>query len=268
MALKLLLAFALILMASSCGSASSSGETPATGRPPAVATTLLIPDRTLEANPAEYQAQSACDSPYLPLRKGTTWTYLTRNPRGGTPASEVITVTDLQGDLSQASATVSSQIPLGSGQLQTSVAKYTCDAQGIHLQGPALSSYTLLPELPSVNRLGKGSAWAVSNQKTIQASAPCWGGGTYTRISQYAVRGIEPVDLASAVGGRLSALRIDEVNPISPLATPSNRCVQSTANSWWLAPGLGVVSHNAVVSHLNGSFDYTLVTDLVGENLP
>jgi hypothetical protein len=273
MALKLLFVIPLFLMASSCGPKSSSGEIRPTGlpvpsAPVAAATALASPDPTLEASLARYHSQTACDSPYLPLRKGATWTYLTKDPQGGLSASEVITVTDLQGDLGQASATVSSQIPGAKGQLQTSEAKYTCDAQGIHLQGSALSSYTLPPELPSVDRLVAGASWQVSNLKTLQASAPCWGAGTYTRLSHYEVKGDEPVALAAAAGGLQSALRIDEVNSLSPLATPSAVCAQGTANTWWLVPGRGVVSHQAVVTHLDGSPDYTLVTDLAGATLP
>lgn len=284
MTLKLLLVIPLVLLTSSCGPKSSTGEIHPTGLPgPSATVTVGFPgpsatvagttdlanlESTQEANLAQYHVQTACDSPYLPLRKGASWTYETRDSLGDPPAREVITVTDLQGDLGQASAILSSQIPGANGQIQTSEAKYTCDAQGIHLQGSALSSFTLPPELPSVDRLVEGSSWQVSNLKTLQASAPCWGAGTYTRLSHYEVKGNEPVNLAAAEGGLQSALRIDEVNPLSPLATPSAVCAQGTANTWWLVPGRGVVSHQAVITHLDGSPDYTLATDLAGATLP
>lgn len=271
---KLLPVLPVILMASACGRGLSTSEIPPTGFPPASApsggiTLPAEPGPTLETNPAHYQAQTACDSPYLPLRKGTTWTYRTQGPQGSPFRSEVITVTDLQGDLSQAAATVTSQIPDAKGQLQTSTASYICDSQGIQLQGSMLPSYTLLQQLPAVAYLMAGTSWDVANQKTIKASAPCWGGGTYTRLSHYEVRGTEPIKLVAGAGGWQSALRIDEVNPLSPLATPSAAsCTQSTANSWWLIPGRGVVHHEIVVSRLDESFAYTIVTDLVSETLP
>lgn len=268
---RLLLTIPLIWMVSSCGPANSSGQTQSTAFPTLsttaeVGTALARLGPTLEASLAQYQPQSACDLFYMPLRKGATWTYLAQGVHGGPSSSEVITVAAVQGDLGQAIATVTSQYPDAQGVPQTSAAKYTCDSTGVRLVGPGLPFDTLLPQLLPVDQLVGGTSWAVSNPKTIVASAPCWGGGTYTRLSHYEVRGIETIDLPAE--GPVAALRIDEVNPLSPLATPSAVCAQVTANSWWLVPGRGLVRHEAVVTHLNSAFDYTLVTDLVSETLP
>lgn len=165
---------------------------PATEVPTETASPTDAPAPTAEA----YVGATACDHAYLPLRPGATWVY------SGPNGKLVQTVTAVEGDASQASATLSSTI----GDSPADTLTYVCTPDGIR-RGDSVyggmdtykNTFKDGVEVPPAELLAPGYSWSYTLEEEAQGSVT-----ELTRTSE--VSGAQSVEVG---GETFDALVID-----------------------------------------------------------
>ncbi|MCC6189465.1 MAG: hypothetical protein IT318_10540 [Anaerolineales bacterium] len=192
---------------------------------------------------AGYEAQSACDHPYFPLRQGATWTYSSEF------GDYTWTVTEVTGDLQNATATLQMAVLDG-----TITYHWNCSAEGVvsydfgniavsgaegGMQMDIVSSEGawLLP----ADEMEAGASW--THSYSLQMASP--DGLTITsEVSQsFTAAGLETTETEA---GSFESLRVDgtAVNTTS-IAGISTTSTDSSV-TYWLAYGIGMVRSDSV----------------------
>lgn len=200
--------FAMMSMACSLTGTGSSQPTtepaateaaqsdPATPEPTEAPTQAVAPTDAPAPTAEAYVGATACDHAYLPLRPGATWTY------SGPNGKLVQTVTTVEGDAGQATATLSSTI--GDGPADTLT--YVCTPDGIR-RGDSVyggldtykNTFKEGVEVPPADLLEPGYSWSY----TLEEEA----NGSITEITRSSkVSGAQSVELG---GQTFDALVID-----------------------------------------------------------
>ncbi len=157
--------------------ASTGAETQAAESQPTEASTATA-----------FVGATACDHPYLPLRPGATWTY------SGPNGKLVQTVTAVEGDASQATATLSSTV----GDSPADTLTYVCTQDGIRRGDSVYGGFDTYKntfkdgvEVPPADLLEPGYSWSYTLEEEAQGSVT-----EITRSSE--VSGVQSVE----VGGQ------------------------------------------------------------------
>jgi hypothetical protein len=208
--------------------------------PPGLTATAVaatgVPTPAAVTDEAPYAAQTACDHPYLPLRPGARWTYVSA------AGAQTAQVTGVTGGPSTATATMTRD---GAESLT-----WQCDDSGLWANtipheaqvfglDPQINGWEWLSSagawlLPPA-QLAPGAQWAFN--LTFQDNDAMGTGGQIGEVESVqalAAVGTEPVAFA---GGVVEALRIDstfEVTAMGSAGPPGSA-------TYWYARGIGLI---------------------------
>jgi hypothetical protein len=220
------------------------------------ATEATVPGAT--EVPGGYQAQTACDHPYWPLRPGASWTY------AFSEGTYTWSVTDVSGDLDHATATMH----LAMAELAIDY-HWTCTRAGLvsydfgNISLPTEGgtfNFTVTSEegawLLPADELVPGAAWV--NNYTMESDFS--GAGVdmqvVTNVAQsFTVAGLESTTLEA---GTFDALRVDSTGTYQSSLPGIPTTSMDTTQSTWFAYGVGMVRSES--SSMGGSTTTTLVS--------
>jgi hypothetical protein len=233
----------------------SEGNGEVTPSPVAVATlqpaATVLPTPVVVSTPdpvRDYQAQSACDHPYFPLREGATWTYAMQSE--GETYTWHWTVTEVTGDLAEASATVEANF-----DDDFHVTYYwECTEEGVfsfnygsigfeafELEGVTFTFDVVRSEgvmLPPPQQFVPGATWR--NNYTVQAGFAIEGqsfSSTTQHNGSYTAVDFETVTVRA---GTFETLRVEGSSSSSTTIFGQSSTSSSTSTQWY-AYGVGWV---------------------------
>jgi hypothetical protein len=184
----------------SAGGDAGAAATPATGSTPvALATGTALPEG--------WEAESACDHPYWPIRQGASWTY--SGTSEGAAYSYTVNVVSISGDLDEAQAVL--EAVYTSEVTFTATWNFTCSAErglssydffgnsGMSVEGMTMTGdfsgegQLLLP----AEQLVPGASWAVAfaGEMTMSAGDDLTMTGTSSYNFNNTVSAVGPVDV-------------------------------------------------------------------------
>ncbi len=227
-----------------------------------------------ETATASAVGQTACDHPYFPLRPGATWSYT-----GSDGTTQVWTVAGVEGDRSQASATIVADIALGGDSVQVTY-DWLCDAGGLTSYDFGALATIGLGDIvsfdvtdstgvffPAAGLLTPGYGWSQSYQSTMTIQIPGESAtinSTSSHEIQAMVVGFEPVTID---GQTVEGLRIARDSTVtSQLVMPGG----------FAAPAQTIVSREelvfvrgvGMVSSTSTSDGSTVTSNLVSHSIP
>jgi hypothetical protein len=199
-------------------------------------------------------SQTACDHPYLPLRKGATWTYVSD---GETLIWEVI---DVQGDLNNATAvlrisvsdviidyswTCSSSEGLSSyGFVNLGIGDLGAD---MTLEQKSADGYFLLP----ADQLVPGATWVLNLESTFNFSQEAGDQtisvtGDMITVQNNEVVGAEPVEFDGQTVDGIQVQQIDTIDMVMSMLGTVVEQGQSITNNTSFGKGIGMVTQTSV----------------------
>ena len=189
----------------------------------------------------DYEAQTACDHPYFPLRQGATWSFSSEG------YSYSWTVSAVSGDLNNATATFVMAFEGGStsfewtcgsdGVYSYDVGTFTADALG------TIGNYSVTSQsgarFPPADELEAGSSWTSEYTTTFETSVE---GFSTTFTTQ-----IQESHSAGAVQSLATGLGTFDAIPISTTTTSTSTTdfgsfASSSSAVCWFARGVGMLS--------------------------
>jgi hypothetical protein len=245
-------------LAAVTSTATQTATQTATATVTPTATQTSTPTATQTTTPAAPAAQSACDHPWLPLRKGATWEYV-HNADHFT-----WTVTDVTGGLTNATATVAVKF-----SSSTSTYHFICDAEGLKIYDydntvvnaagaqvdPKVNSSTGV-WLPPAAQLTSNHAWKFDFAVEYDMGASA-GKMQYTSSASTTTTGAAASVKVQA--GTFNAVHVDRATTAK--TSPGSAGNQTFSEADYFAPGVGIVRFDFVSNGANSSAElvkYTL----------
>jgi hypothetical protein len=232
--------------------ATESEATPlpvATATAEAAATPLATPTAGVTPDPiGDYQAQSACDHPYFPLREGATWTYLQQSE--GETFTWEWEVVEVTGDLNEAVAVVQANFD---DELFITY-HWECTEEGvfsfdygaidfgaIDLEGITFSFDVVQSEgvmLPPPPEFIPGATW--DNNYTVEASF-AFEGQSFSSTTQHdgSYRAVD-FETVTVRAGTFETLRVEGRSSSTTTVFGQSTNYSSTSTQWY-AYGVGWV---------------------------
>jgi hypothetical protein len=189
----------------------------------------------------DYEAQTACDHPYFPLRPGATWTF----------ASEGFTyswtVSAVSGDLNNATATIVMGFEGGSSGFE-----WSCSSDGVFSYDVGsfaadtlgtIGSYSVTSQsgarFPPAAELEAGASWTSEYTYTIETGIEGFSTSLTTQIQES--------HTAGAMQSLTTGLGTFDAVPISTTTTSTSTTdfgsfASSSSSTCWFAHGVGMVS--------------------------
>jgi hypothetical protein len=193
------------------------------------------------ASPGGYDAQTACDHPYFPLRAGATWSYASEG------YSFTWTIPSVTGDLSSATASILMSFEGGSTTFE-----WTCTSEGVFAYDVGSFTADTLGTFANFRVTGQTGARFPSAEQL--ESAASWS-SEYTQEFETSVEGLSLVTTTQVQenhsAGALTtyAISLGSFEAI-PISTISNSTTSSTfgtfsstyASVCWFARGIGMLA--------------------------
>jgi len=188
-----------------------------------------------------YEAQTACDHPYFPLRQGATWSFSSEG------YSYSWTVSAVSGDLNNATATFVMAFEGGSTSFE-----WTCSSDGVYSYDVGtftadalgtIGNYSVTSQsgarFPPADELEAGSSWASEYTTTFETSVE---GFSTTFTTQ-----IQESHSAGAVQSLATGLGTFDAIPISTTTTSTSTTdfgsfSSASSSVCWFARGVGMLS--------------------------
>ncbi len=189
----------------------------------------------------DYDAQTACDHPYFPLRQGATWNFSSEG------YAYSWTVSAVSGDLNNATATFVMDFEGGSTSFE-----WTCSSDGVYsydvgtFTADALGtvgSYSVTSQsgarFPAAAELEAGSSWTSEYTTTFETSVEGFSTSFTTQIQES--------HSAGAVQSLSTGLGTFDAIPISTTTTSSSTTdfgsfSSASSSVCWFARGVGMLS--------------------------
>lgn len=230
---------------------AAGGFTPAPPQPTAQASEAATAERGVPTaaptagGTAGYEAQSACDHPYFPLRQGATWTY--SSEFGG----YTWTVTEVSGDLQNATATMQMTV-----RDETITYHWNCSAEGVgsfDFGNVAMSSADGSVQMDIVSSEGAwllpademeaGASWTHTYSLRMTSSD---GLVVTSEASQsFTAAGLETTETEA---GSFETLRVDGTAVYTTSMAGLTAASIDSTMTHWLAYGIGIVRSDSVTS--------------------
>jgi hypothetical protein len=198
-------------------------------------------------------SQTACDHPYLPLRSGGTWTY------DNGQDTLIWEVTDVQGDMNEATAVVSItvgnvtidyqwQCVAGEGLASFDFANLASVPGGLNLtlEQVSVDGHFLLPP----EQLVPGASWTTEMESKISFQQEVEGTsfeatGDMTTMQQNTIKSADPVEVNGQSVPGLQVEQTNEINMVLSLMGTAMEQAMTLGSEMNLGYGVGIVNQTS-----------------------